>query len=339
MDTIFQRGGAEVRDVTVLAEGLKETVYERAGVRAAVPSERVLHVAREGAPTADLEHALKRMRRGDYAAGEKILAKLLEGAAPWLEAHAGFLRASARALRAKLEEKGHDEALAALDAWLESGATGGSTAVTIRDHRFAPQALLAAGEAALLAGKTDTAHFEKLAALSEPWASLGRWGLAERLLAAGDARGALAAFEKLEASAARSPWTIESAMLARIGRAAAHARAGEVRRGVELLQEAVDSKTWVGTPLLARALNVLADLYGRLASPSPSSEPPPEARIAGLPFWLRVVRYSTSDPIERARALARAARACALVGQAELGGMMQAELERRFPAVAAATSR
>src|SRR4051812_2898427 len=119
-DMIWLRGQQPEMDIELVTEGASEVVFKRAGKTTTVAAQDVLTLRHGDMPHA-LAHALERMDKGDFKAAENLLEPLAatEG---WLGAHAGFHRANARRLRAELEGKGHDEALALLDAWREKHA-------------------------------------------------------------------------------------------------------------------------------------------------------------------------------------------------------------------------
>ncbi|MEZ0226995.1 MAG: hypothetical protein ACAI25_00095, partial [Planctomycetota bacterium] len=145
-DYIWLRGEKEpFGDVTLVSEGAREVVVTLKGVKKTIPASEVRALWHGDAP-GDLDHALRRMEKGDFRAAEKLLEPF-EKREGWLRAHAGYHRANARRLRAELEGTGHDEALALLKAWREREG----------DHWLAPLAAIATGDAAILQKDYDLA--------------------------------------------------------------------------------------------------------------------------------------------------------------------------------------
>ncbi len=319
-DTIWIRGEAAPRAVTVREEGVAKVIYEEGEEKHEVESWRVRWLRHGDAP-AELDEALARVTFGDMKAAEEVLSGLSKRDGPtWLAVHAGFHAANARRLRALLEGKGHDEALERLVAWRKQHG----------DHFFAPQAALAAGEAALEAGVAANGHFEALVAGGgAPWKLLGRWGLA-RCKSLKDADGALADLEKLEKDALADEWGNEAAQLARVERARVLLGKGSHEEAAKLLNDVIELEAWVGTPARVRALNLLAEVCVALGGRAEDGKPRPEGLLAASPFWLRVVRYAPLDPIERPRALAGAYRASVAGGATERAEVFKSELLGRF---------
>jgi tetratricopeptide (TPR) repeat protein len=328
-DTVWLRGErAPRKDVAILDENAVKFVFEEKGKKVEVEGWRVRSVRHADSPP-ELAQALARIPQGDFATAEKALEALSqrENAPAWLKTHASFHQANARRLRASLEGTGNEEAVSLLEKWfeLEKGT----------EHWLHPSAALAWGEAALAGGLEAGPAFRLLeeghASASWPWRLLGEWGRGSRLMQAQEFEKAASLFEKLETTALAQEYGHEAAQLARIGRAEALGKLGKTREGAQLLAEAVDYDAWQGTPARARGLNVLADLVCDLGGRNPDGTPTPAGLIAALPFWTKVVRYSSHLPLERARALAGAHKASLAAGATGRAAHMKKELTARFP--------
>jgi hypothetical protein len=320
-DTVWLRGERAPRtDVAILDESAVKFVFEEKGKKVEVEGWRVRSVKHADSPP-ELGQALARIPQGDFATAEKALGDLAarENAPAWLKVHASFHRANARRLRASLEGTGHEEALDLLSKSVVDG------------HWLQPSALLAIGEVGLELGASAKNAFGLLLtqpSFGEPWRKLGLWGHALTK----EPEKTVELLEKLEKEALATEWCHEAAQLARIGRAEALAKLGKTTEGAQLLAEAVDFPAWQGTPARARALNVLADLVCDLGGKNPDGTPTPAGLIAALPFWTKVVRYSSYLPLERARALAGAHKASLAAGATGRAAHMKKELTARFPA-------
>ncbi|HZU99378.1 MAG TPA: hypothetical protein VFF73_21905 [Planctomycetota bacterium] len=318
-DMIWIRGEQPFADATIVSETSKEVVYERAGKKTTVPS-RDVRALRHGDTPGELEHAFRRMEKGDFRAAEKLLEPL-ESRGGWVRAHAGFHRANARRLRAELEGTGHDEALALLQAWSEREG----------DHYLAPMVTLVTGDAALVAGKHDVARgaFERLAKYGEHTSLASRLGLARVDLATG--KDVVAKLEAIENDALVPPGDADIVSLARITRAAALGKAEEPRKGLELLLPLLDTPGILRSPWHGAMLNTIAELFADFAGRGPDGAAKPQARLAAITFINRAVRYAADQPVERAKTLAMAVEANTLAGRDDIAALAKAELVRRFP--------
>jgi hypothetical protein len=320
-DMIWIRGETQpFVDVTLVSEGAKEVVYERAGKRTSVKHADVRQL-RHGDTPAELDHAFRRMEKGDFKAAEKLLEPL-ESRGGWVRAHAGFHRANARRLRAELEGTGHDEALGWLKTWAEREG----------DHYLAPMATLVTGDAALVAGKHDVARaaFERLARYGEHTTLASRLGLARVDLATGK-DGVVAKLEAIENDALVPPGDADIVLLARITRAQALGKAEEPRKGLELLLPLLDTPGILRSPWHGAMLNTIAELFADFAGRGPDGAAKPQARLAAITFINRAVRYAADQPVERAKTLAMAVEANTLAGRDDIAALAKAELVRRFP--------
>jgi hypothetical protein len=321
-DTIWLR--AEPRpfaDVEILTEGAREVAFTRAGVKTTVPASEV-RALRHGDTPAELDHALRRMEKADFRAAEKLLAPF-ESREDWVRAHAGFHRTNARRLRAELEDAGHDEALAGLKAWREREG----------EHYLAPLVAIVSGDAALAAKDLDLARaqFTRLATYGGEAALGSRLGLARVALASRtDVAAAIAELEAVEKDAlAARPANADLALFARITRAAALGKT-HAKQGLELLIPLLDTPGMVRSPWQGAALNAIAELVADLAGRLPDGSARPFARVAAQPFINRALRYTSAQPVERARTLALAVEANTLSGRLDVALMAKTELGRRF---------
>lgn len=320
-DMIQLRGEKPVVDVTIVSEGAREVVFTRAGDRTTVASKDVVAL-RHGDTPGELDHAFRRMEKGDFRATEKLLEPL-EAREGWVRAHAGFHRANARRLRAELEAAGHDEALALLKAWREREG----------EHFLAPLAALVTGDAALVAGNHDLARteFTRLGTYGEHVSLSSRLGLARvKLATSKDPAEALAELETIE-NDALVPGDMEAILLSRISRAVALGKKGSARTGIELLEPLIDTPGMLASPWNGAVLNTVAELVADLAGRTPDGAAKPEARVAALPYINRAVRYASAQPVERARTLALAVEANELAGRHDVAALAKTELARRFP--------
>ena len=76
--------------------------------------------------------------------------------------------------------------------------------------------------------------------------------------------------------------------------------------------------------------NLLGDLCLEMGGRQEDSAPNKEGLLAGLPFWLKVVRHAPLDPIERPRALHYAYKASLVAEKKERAALLRGELESRF---------
>lgn len=321
-DFVWLRGEQQpLAGVRIITEGAHQLALERAGKLTAVPA-RDVSALRHGDTPGELDHALQRMERGDFPAAERLLTPL-EQRGGWLRAHAGFHRANARRLRAELEGTGHDEALGLLVAWREREG----------EHWLAPCAAVATGDAALVAGRHELARaeFARLAGYGEHLALASRLGLARVQLAS--SQDPAPAIEELEAieNDALGPGELETILLARITRAAALGSHGAANDGLDLLLPLLDTPGMVRSCWHGAALNTIATLVADLAGRAPDGSAQPHARMAASYFVNRALRYTSTQPLERARTLALAVEANGLAGRADIALMARTELGRRFP--------
>lgn len=321
-------------DVTLLDEGATQVVFERGGRRTTLPAHEVVRVVRDDAREKPLLRLEALLAHGELEAAEREATQLLgtRGLPAWAAARAASCGASARLLRTRLEGTGAAQAL----AWCERALTLAGTS------RLVPRATLAVGEAALLAGDVARvrAAFTRLAegdlAVLPPWRHLGRAGLGRVLAREGKFDEAEALLEALEREAETDAFATEAAMQARIDRARARLARRDRQGAIDLLEPLRESPEWAHSPLLARALNTLADAYLEVAGRGPDGTWQGHGILAGMPLRLRVVRYALSpDQVERATALAAGAVALRLTGQDEIADMFEAELRTRFPTAAA----
>lgn len=340
-DLVWLSGEAEpFADVELISEGARELVFTRGGERVTVPA-RAVRAYRHGDTPPELDHALQRMERGDFAAAERLLAPLVAGEG-WVRAHAGFHRANARRLRAELEGTGHAEGLQWLAAWRAQEG----------EHWLAPLAAVAEGDAALAAGQLDVARaaFERLAGFAERGALTARLGLARVALARlgsaaqaapggaalGEDRpdaglaGLIGELETLEEDAL-VPGDLDTVLLARVARAGALSRRGAPQDGLELLLPLLDTPGFVRSPWQGAVLNAIPELIADLAGRAADGSATREARVAASYFVNRALRYGEAQPLERARTLALAVEVNTLSGREDIALMARTELGRRFP--------
>jgi len=319
-DYIWLRDEARPFEVELVSEGARQITFKRGGELGTVATKDV-RGHRHGDTPGELDHALERMDKGDFPAAERLLAPLAE-AEGWVRAHAGFHRANARRLRAELEGTGHDEALALLDRWRAREG----------EHFLAPYATTAMAEAALAAGQHDRARleFERLAGYGLALASrLGLARVGERVTPG----GAIEELARIEVAALELR-DVDVAMLSRITRASALGKTGRAKEGADLLLELLDSKSLVRSAWHGAVLNAIASLIADLAGRLPDGAAKPEARVAASYYVNRALRYTSTQPLERAKTLALAVEANTLAGRHDIAIMAKSELGRRY-----ATSR
>lgn len=308
-------------DVTIVSEGAREVVYKRGGESATVATKDVRDL-RHGDMPGEVDHALRRMEKGDFKAADKLLAPL-EAREDWVRAYAGYHRANARRLLAELEGTGHDEGLALLKAWREREG----------EHYLAPLVAMVTGDAALVAKNHDLAkaEFTRLATYGDHAALASRLGLARVALATTtDPTAAIAELEAIE-NGALDVGDSDMVLHARITRAAALGKKGSAKAGLDLLLPLVETPGMVASSWHGAALNTIAELIADLAVRGPDGSAKPAARVAASYFINRAVRYASSQPVERARTLALAVEANTLSGRADVALMVKTELGRRFP--------
>ncbi len=319
-DYIWLHGEKEpFGDVTIVSEGAREIVYTRGGTKKTVPSSDVRTLWHGEAP-GELDHALRRMEKGEFKAAEALLEPL-EKREGWVRTHAGFHRANARRLRAELEGTGHDEAIALLKAWREREG----------DHWLAPAAAIATGDAAVLAGQHDLAKTEygRVAGYGDKLAA--RRGLARVALATStDAAPVLAELEAIENDALETGG-VDAILISRITRAAWMGKNGKAKEGLELLVPLVDTPAMVASTWHGAVLNTIVELIADLTGRMPDGSARPEARVAASYYANRAIRYASAQPVERARTLAFAVEANTLAGRHDIALMAKTELQRRFP--------
>ncbi|HZV01584.1 MAG TPA: tetratricopeptide repeat protein [Planctomycetota bacterium] len=316
-DLIQLRGEASPRtNVTIVEENATHVRFHQGEAKKQAESWKVRWMRRDGTP-AEYDEALKAIPKGDWASAEKLLSGIEQTAPVALQ------RANVKRLRALDEGEGHALAYKDLAAWRAKN----------EDHFFAPHAALAAGEAALEAGLLDESKtaFEALAKnAGVPWQLLGRWGLARVMAAKGDKDTALADLEKTEKDALADEWSNEAAQLCRISRAEILASQRKIEAAAKLLTDVIELEAWAHTPAKNKALNLLGDLCLEMGGRQEDSAPNKEGLLAGLPFWLRVVRHAPLDPIERPRALHYACKASEAAGNKERAEILRGELRSRF---------
>ncbi len=321
-DWVWRRGEERPFEVELVREGALVIEFMRGGKLGAIATKE-LRGYRRGDTPGELDHALLRMDKGDFPAAERLLAPLADGDG-WVRAHAGFHRANARRLRAELEGTGHDEALALLDRWRAREG----------EHFLAPYAATAMAEAALAAGQHQRAlsEFERLAGYGLALAS--RLGVARvRLASREDPSSVLEELARIEA-AALDARDVDVAMLARITRASALGKTGRAKEGADLLLELLETKSLVRSCWHGAVLNAIASLIADLAGRLPDGAAKPEARVAASYYINRALRYTQTQPLERAKTLALAVEANTLAGRHDIAIMAKSELGRRY-----ATSR
>lgn len=310
MDRIWIRGEKTPRDVKVVTDTWRTMTYEEAGKKTTIDGWRVRRVWREGTPAA-IDDGLAMMESGDFAGAAKHF-DLLKGP------DAAFHRANARRLQAEMEGEGGADALAALCEWLDKNG----------DHRLAPLAALAASEIVVESGgpaRDVLAPF--LDAKASPWSLHARVVLSWKHVRRVDAKDHPAAAERelvaVEREGLEHEFGHEAAQRARIARARAIG-GGQPRDGAKLLAEVVDHEAWIDTPARLEALNVLGDLMHDAAGRGT------DGLVAALPFRLKVIRYATAQPLERARALGGAVRALAAVGSTDSAATFKRELLHHY---------
>jgi predicted negative regulator of RcsB-dependent stress response len=323
-DLIQLRGEASPRtNVTIVEENATHVRFQQGEAKKQADSWKVRWMRRDGTPE-DYEKALAAIPRGDFATAELAMTRVYKAERPdWLMAYAWFHSANTRRLQALQEGAGHADAWRALSQWRSEN----------EDHFFAPHAALAAGEAALEAGLLDESKtaFEALAKnAGVPWQLLGRWGLARVTAAKGDRDAALADLEKTEKDALADEWSHEAAQLCRISRAEVLASQRKIEAAAKLLTDVIELEAWAHTPAKNKALNLLGDLCLEMGGRQEDSAPNKEGLLAGLPFWLKVVRHAPLDPIERPRALHYACKASEAAGNKERAEILRGELKSRF---------
>ena len=201
-DVLTLTDGEVLSDVTIVAQGLLQTTYEKGGDEQTIDSERILHVRIDTLPD-DLDEAEAALREEDPIAALELLDAFVEEnrervrgrTAKWAPAHAAW-----RAIEIRRGLSDADGVIATAKVLLE----------TWPESRYAPQAFLAKAEYESRKGDGGASE-ATLVALDDLARDKGlkRWELASRLARLRNADRAPAemreAFQNLASSASKYP--------------------------------------------------------------------------------------------------------------------------------------
>ncbi len=311
-DTIYQYDGSSPLLGDISGYTKTELTLKRGASDVKIPANEIERVRWEGEPP-QLNIARNQEQNGNYAAALEEYKKAESSASPNLKKSLQYMTARATARSAKSNPAVLDNAIKLLDDFVKANG----------DHFSYYPAMKLLGESYLAKKDYVAANSAFGTVERSPWKDYqmdAKNMKARVLLAQGNTKGALAAFETVAKMDGKTPSELASKHAAQLGSAICLEKDGKPQDAIKVLDEIIKNVSSQQSSLLAEAYLKKGDCYQALGESK-------EALIA----YLHVDVLFSSEPAVHAEALYNLSTLWGKVQKPERGAEARAVLQQQYP--------